>query len=836
MTDLTIALRSLLKNPFVTAVAVVSLALGIGANAAIYSLFDQMLMQPLPVEAPERLVNLGAPGPRSGSQSCNQAGSCEEVFSYPMFRDLEKDGTVFSGVAAHVTIGANLAYQGQTSNGRGMLVSGSYFPVLGLQPATGRLLQQSDDTTVGGHFVTVISYDYWRTRFESSPDVVGQTLTINGQPMTIVGVAPDGFEGTTLGAFPQVYVPLTMRGLMIPGWKGFEDRRAYWAYLFARLKPDVSIDQARTAVNITYTAIVNDVEAPLQRGMSDQTLERFRASEITVEPGYRGQSSLHRDARAPLLLLLAVTGVVLLIACANIANLLLARGAARSTEMAVRLSIGAGRWQLVRQLLVESVLLALVGGLVGIAVSRWTIDLMAAMMPPEAVRVLQFELRVSVLLFAGALAIGTGLVFGLFPALHSTRPDLASVLKGGSGQPSGAKTARRFRSALATAQMALSMALLVSAGLFARSLLNISRVDLGLKPDHLVVFGVSPWLNNYKPDQTRALFERLEDEIGALPGVTGVTGSMVPVISGSNWGTNVYVEGFESGPDIDSNARYNEVGAGYFRTMGMTILAGRDFEPGDALGRPKVAIVNEAFAKKFNLGREAVGKRMRTSSRDNSGGQDLDIEIVGLAQNAKYAEVKQEVPPLFVTPYRQDEDLGFLNFYVRTAVDPEALLGTIPGVVSRLDPNLPVEDLKTMEMQIRENVFADRLITTMSTAFAALATLLAAIGLYGVLAYTVAQRTREFGLRMALGADGPRLRWMVLKQVGWMALVGGVIGLFAAIGIGRLAQSLLYEMESTDPLVLAGAAGLLTVIALVSGFIPAFRASRIDPMTALRYE
>jgi len=833
MANLKLALRALLKNPFVSIIAVVSLALGIGANAAIYSLFDQMLMRPLPVEAPRRLVNLGAPGPKPGSQSCNQAGDCDQVFSYPMFRDLEREDTVFAGVAAHVAFGANLAYKGQTLNGRGMLVSGGYFPVLGIQPALGRLLQPGDDTTIAGHFVTVLSHDYWRTRFDASPEVVGQTLTVNGQAMTIVGVAPRGFEGTTLGSYPQVFVPITMRGLMIPGWDQFENRRAYWAYLFARLKPGVSIDQAHTAINVTYRAIINDVEAPLQQGLSDATLERFRAKAITVEPGYRGQSSLHGEARPPLLLLLAVTGVVVLIACANIANLLLARGAARSTEMAVRLSIGAGRWQLVRQLLVESCLLAILGGLAGIVVSRWTLDLMAAMMPAEAMRVLQFELHPSVLLFVGALAIGTGLLFGLFPALHSTRPDLASILKSGAGQPSGAKAAKRFRSSLATAQMALSMALLVSAGLFARSLLNVSRVDLGLRPDHLIVFGVSPFLNNYKSDQSRALFERIEDELGALPGVTGVTASMVQVIAGNSWGTDVRVEGFESGPDIDSNSRYNEVGADYLRTMGMTLLSGRDFDRSDALGRPKVALVNEAFATKFNLGREAVGKRMRTSRSDS---QELDIEIVGLVQNAKYNDVKREVPPLFVIPYRQDDDLGFINFYVRTSVDPEALLGTVPSVIARLDPNLPVEDLQTMEMQVRDNVFLDRVITTMSTAFAALATLLAAIGLYGVLAYSVAQRTREFGVRMALGADGPRVRRMVLRQVGWMALIGGVLGLAGAIGIGRLAQSLLYEMESTDPIVLAGAAALLTLIALGSGFIPAHRASRIDPMSALRYE
>ena len=833
MADLKLALRSLLKSPFVTAVAIVSLALGIGANAAIYSLFDQMLMRPLPVEAPERLVNLGAPGPKPGSQSCNQAGDCDQVFSYLMFRDLEKDDAVLSGVAAHVAFGANLAYKGQTSNGGGMLVSGSYFPVLGVQPAVGRLLQQSDDTTVGGHFVTVLSHDYWRTRFDANPGVVGETLTINGQPMTIVGVAPEGFDGTTLGSDPQVYVPITMRGLMIPGWNQFENRRAYWAYLFGRLKPGVSIDQARTALNVTYKAIVNDVEAPLQQGMSDQTLERFRAREITVEPGQpRPEQHAPRGARAAAP---AARGH--------------RRGGAHRVRQHREPAAGARRVALDRD--------------GGAAVDRrGPVAARAAaarrVVPARPLRRRRRRRRVA--LDAGPDGVDDA---GRRHAVHAVR---AASLGAAVHLRAGARDGRRVRPVpgaaqhasrprvgvqgrirpalgredgqavpqrLATAQMALSMALLVSAGLFARSLLNVSRVDLGLKPDHLIVFGVSPWLNNYKPDQTRALFERIEDEIGALPGVTGVTASMVPVISGSNWGTDVRVEGFESGPDIDSNSRYNEVGADYFRTMGMTILSGRDFERSDALGRPKVAIVNETFAKKFNLGREAVGKRMRLSGSDT---QELDIEIVGLAQNAKYAEVKQEIPPLFVIPYRQDDDLGFINFYVRTSVDPEALLGTIPTVVARLDPNLPVEELKTMEMQVRDNVFVDRMITTMSTAFAALATLLAAIGLYGVLAYTVAQRTREFGLRMALGADGPRLRRMVLTQVAWMALIGGVIGLGAAMGIGRLAQSLLYQMESTDPLVLAGAAVLLTAIALVSGFIPALRASRIDPMTALRYE
>jgi len=831
MPNLRLALRTLFKSPFLTLVAVVSLALGIGANSAIYSLFNDLLLRPLPVERPAELVNLSAPGPKPGSTSCSNPGPCEDVFSYPMFRDLQKAQTVFTGIAAHVPFGVNLAYKGQTTSGRGLLVSGSYFPVLGLQPAVGRLIGPSDDEKIGAGFVAVLSHRYWQTRFASDPGAVGQTLVVNGQPMTIVGVAPEGFDGTTLASDPQVFVPITMRGLMVPGWKGFEERRSYWAYLFARLKPGVSIEQAATGINMPYHAIVNDVEASLQKGMSDETLARFKTRQVLLTDGSHGQSNIRQGARAPLLLLLAVTGVVLLIACANIANLLLARGAGRATEMAVRLSIGANRRQLVTQLLTESCLLAVLGGAAGLLVARWTLDLMRSFMPAEAATLIQFQLHPSVLLFVAALSIGTGVLFGLFPALHSTRPDLAITLKGQAGQP-GARTAKRFRNELATAQIALSMALLISAGLFVKSLAKVSRIDLGLKTDHLAMFTVSPWLNGYTSEQSRALFERTEDEIAALPGVTGVSSSMVPLIAGSNWGSSVGVEGFEAGPDTDTSSRYNEVGPGYFRTLGIPILSGRGFTRADTLGAPKVAVVNEAFAKKFNLGREAVGKRMKIGGS----GPTLDIEIVGLAQNAKYSEVKQDVPPLFFVPYRQDKDLGFLTFYVRTGLDPEQILPSMAGVVRRLDPNLPVEDLKTVAAQIRDNVFVDRMISTESAAFAALATLLAAIGLYGVLAYTVAQRTREFGLRMALGADGRRVRRMVLGQVGWMTLVGATIGVAAAIGLGRAARSLLYEIQGDDPTVIVVSVVLLALIAFGAGLVPALRASRIDPMKALRYE
>jgi len=828
--NLKLALRRLLKTPLVSAVAILSLALGIGANAAIYSLFDQALLRALPVERPEELVNFSSPGPKQGSNSCGQAGGCDSVFSYPMFRDLERLQTVFTGIAGHVPFGANLAFQGQTVSGDGLLVSGSYFPVLGVRPAIGRLLDQNDDRTIGGHLIAVLSHAFWSTRLGANPNVLNTTLIVNGQGLTIVGVAPRGFVSTTLGSEPEVFVPMTMREQMVPGWKVFENRRAYWMYLFARLKPGTSIEQARAAINGVYRPIINDVEAPLQKGMSEQTMARFRAKELVLDAGRRGQSSMHEEARTPLILLFAITGIVLLIACANIANLLLARGAGRATEMAVRLSIGASRRQLLGQLLTESCVLAVLGGVAGLLVAQATLSGIVTLLPPDASTTMSFGLQPGMVVFAAVLSVLTGLLFGIFPALHSTRPDLASTIKSQAGQPSGAKAAARFRTTLVTVQIALSMALLIAAGLFIRSLMNVSRVDLGVNVDNVITFGVSPHLNGYDVPRAHALFERLEDEMRAVPGVTGVATSMVPLLSGSNWGSSVQVQGFASGPDTDTHSYYNQISPGYFRTLGIPLLAGREFTRADATGAPKVVIVNEAFAKKFNLGRDAVGKRM------SRGSSNLDIEIVGIVQNAKYSQVRQELPPIFFVPYRQSDAPGAMNFYARTSLDPNRLIGMTPSVVSRLDSNLPVENLKTMPQQVRENVFMDRMVSTLSAAFASLATLLAAVGLYGVLAYTVGQRTREIGLRMALGADAARMRVMILKQVGWMTLVGGAIGIVGAYYLGKGAESLLFQIKGFDPLVVATAVGVLVVVAFGAGYIPAYRASRVHPMQALRYE
>ena len=831
MRNVKLALRTLFRTPFVTIVAILSLALGIGANAAIYSLFDQILLRPLPVSQPDRLVNFVGPGPQYGSNSCNSAGDCDEVFSYPMLRDLERANTAFSGIAGHFLFGVNVAMAGKTAiNGRGVFVSGSYFPVLGVRPALGRLLTPNDDQTISGHYVVVLSDDYWANQLGGEPSVVGQQLVVNGKSMTILGVAPEGFFGTTKGERPYVFVPITMRSVMNTGWTGFEDRQSYWIYLFGRLKPGATIEQASASINTVYSHLINDTEASLQKGMSAKTLAQFKAKRLVLHDGSKGQSYMIKESRTPLLLLFSITAIVLLIACANIANLLLARAANRTMEMAVRLSLGATRRQLIGQVLTESVLLAILGGLVSVLVAQWTLVGITSMLPAQGVVDMQFRLSAPVLVFTALVSLATGLAFGIVPALQSTRPDLVTELRNNSGKLTGGRGAARFRSSLVTAQIALSMALLIAAGLFIESLRNVSRVDLGIKIDNVVSFAISPGKNAYDSSRTAALYARVEEALLAIPGVSGVTSATVPLLAGSNWGTGVSVEGFHKDLDTDAGSRFNAVGPNYFHVIGVPVIAGRDFTSADNANGLRVAIVNETFAKKFKLGMDAVGKRMSV------GNDSLNITIVGLVKDAKYSQVKDKVPPLFVQPYRQMFRMDQMYFYIRSTLPTDQLLRAIPKAIKQLDANLPVERLTTLPQQVRDNVFLDRMISTLSAAFAVLATLLAAVGLYGVLAYSVAQRTREIGVRMALGATAGIVSRMVLRQVGLMTLIGAVIGIAGAIALGRGAQSLLYELKGWDPMVIALSAILLALVALGAALIPALRASRVDPMQALRYE
>ncbi|HEY4307573.1 MAG TPA: ABC transporter permease [Gemmatimonadaceae bacterium] len=828
--DVRFAIRQLRRSPALF-IAILSLALGIGANAAIFSLFNEMLLAPLPVAHPERLVDFGGNATSPGSQSCGLGGGCDEVFSYPMFRDLEAKSGPFTGVAAHVIFDANIAFSGQTSSTRAELVSGSYFPLLGVTPALGRLFGMEDDRLIGGSPMAVLSYAYWESRLGADPNVLGRTISVNGRTLTILGVAARGFTGTTLGNRPDVYVPLTMSSALIADkdFAQFANRRRYWLYLFARLAPGISMTQAQTQANALYHSIINNVEVPVNEGLPAPVMERFKAKTLALTDGRRGQSTLHQQTTTPLILLFGITLAVLAIACVNIANLLLARATSRALEMAVRLSLGGARTRLLAQLLTESLMLAALGGLAGLGIAYATLKGIVALLPAQIASTMGFSLDWRAIAFVGLLTMVTGVLFGLLPALHSTRSDLVATLRDNSGKTSNTRSATRLRISLVTAQIALSMALLVSAGLFIRSLAKVGRVDLGMNAEHVVAFRVSPDRNGYKATQYARLFTNIEARVGALPGVSGIAGALVPILSGNNSGSDVNVQGFVKTADVNPYTRFNAVGPGYFSLLGIRLLAGREFTPRDILGSPRVAIVNESFAKKFGLGPNAVGRMMGE-------GDHLDVQIVGVVKDAKYSSVKQDVPPQYFFPYKQDSTLGSITFYVRSPLPLETLVPQLRVVVGALDRSLPIEEIKTLPQEVEDNVYLDRIIGMLSAAFAALATLLAAIGLYGVLAYSVAQRTKEIGVRMALGADVMTILRMILSQVAVITLVGAAIGTAAAYGIGSGAASLLYQVNGHDPLVIAASAVLVGLVALMAACLPALRAARVDPMHALRYE
>ncbi len=829
MRDVRQALRSLLSRPLFALVAVATLALGIGANTAIYSLAQQWLLQPLPVSAPEQLVNLSWARERAGWTSSNTAGSGDAVFSYPTFRDLEQRQDGFGRIAAHRSIDVNLALDGDTASASGLLISGSYFGVLGVQPALGRLLDERDDAAPGVAESVVLGYGYWQNRLGGRAEVIGRTLRVNGVPLTIVGVAPPGFTGTTLGARPEVFVPITLTWSRDPDTlPEHESRKAYWVYLFARMAPGLSIEQAQERINGPFHALVEEVEAPLQ-SLSGAELEQFRASRLTLSPGARGQSLAPEQARLGLGLLFGVTALVLLIACVNLANLMLARGAARGAEMAVRAAIGASRGRLLRQLLAESGLIALAGALTALPVALAVLKLLGALFAERFGSVDTAGLAPNAVIFAFAAAAATALLFGLYPALELARTAPIAAIRG-QGPTGAGRASTRLRGQLAVAQIALSMALLVVAGLFSRSLSNLADVDLGLRTEGVLVFTVAPPRNGYDADRSRQVLTRIEDALAGAPGVTSASQSRVRLLSDDELGGNVSVEGFEVAPGVDTHVLRNEVSPGFFATLGIPLLAGRDFTAGDDAAAAKVAVVNRRFAERFGLGEAPVGKRVSLGTRAP------DVMIVGLVETAAYAGVKDEATPQLFMPVAQRPVARASHFYVRTSLAPESMMRTVEQAVARVDPNLPVEAVQTLQAQRIESIAEDRLLGHLSAAFALLATVLAATGLYGLLAYTIAQRTRELGLRQALGAAPQRLRAMVLGQVARMGLLGCAIGLIVALGAGHVAQSLLFGMSANDPAVYLAATALMAVVVLAAAGVPAWRASRVAPMEALRHD
>ncbi|HZF29812.1 MAG TPA: ABC transporter permease [Gammaproteobacteria bacterium] len=832
MNVLTRPLRGLIKRPGLPLAMIAMLSLGIGATTAIFSVFHQVLVRPLPVPDPERLVNFGAPGPKGGRTSSSAAGSSEQIFSYPMYRDLAERQQVFTGVAAQRDFRASLAGQGSARMANGILVSGSYFSVLGLEPAAGRLIGPDDEPKIGEGAVAVLSYDYWQSGLGGAPDAIGRRLTVNGHELTIVGVAPKGFEGTILGFKPQVFVPLTLRWLMEPQRvRDEEDRRAYWIYLFARLKPGVAPEQASATLNVQYSAILNDVEAPLNAGdLSPDALAQFRKRQITLDPGARGRSQLTSGADRPLELLLGITALVLLIVCFNVANLLLARGVARAGELAVRASIGASRLRLVLESLLDAAVPAAIGAALSVPVAAFTLRVIGTLIPADLAESLALRVNATALFFAMGVSLAAVLLLAAAPAAQASRTDPAGAMKGHAAQSLGVRGTARLRGVLATVQVAFSMLLLVTAGLFARSLANVASVDLGVSTDSIVTFTLAPRLSGATPESARATFALVEERLAAQPGVMSVGAARIALLTGRGASARVTFDGVDALPDSTLSVLTNDVNADFFDTVSIPLLAGRRLTVADEQGAPLVAVVNESFVRQYALGADALGKRFST------GAGSTGIEIVGIVQDARYRRVKADVPAQIFTSYRQNPNLDGLTFYVRGAAGTDALLRMIPRVVTEIDPGVAVGSLTTFDAQVDDNVFLDRLTATLATGFASLATLLAALGLYGVLAYGVAQRTRELGLRLALGATPRRLRGLVVKQVAAMTLIGAALGLSAALALGRFAESLLFGLSARDPLAIVAASVALTLVALGAAYLPARRATAVDPLVALRHD
>jgi predicted permease len=662
--------------------------------------------------------------------------------------------------------------------------------------------------------------------------VIGSAVAINGHPMTIVGVAPPGFHGVEVGGSSDLYVPLAMQPQVLPTWKPTAgDWRSRWLTVLARLRDGVSVDEARASINVVYAQLLQeDAKTRPVNARSERGKAAFLDKKLDLLPGGRGTSGLRDQSRSPLLVLMGMVGLVLLIACANVANLLLARGSSRQKELAVRLALGAGRGRLVRQLLVESLMLSLAGGALGILVSTWVGRALLAALPFEdAVTTLRSDPDLRVGLFALALSIATGVLFGILPALQATRVAIASTLKNEAAGVIGGAASFRFRRALVVAQIALSLLLLVGAGLFTRSLQNLRALDPGFQPDQLIAFTIDPSLNGHDMPGRLDLFARVRDAFAAEPGVRSVSMSDLPFMTNSDSSSTIQIPGHEPKEGEDMNPNFASVGPDFASTFGIPLVSGRDIADTDGPTTPKVAVVNESFARHFFPGQDALGRRF-SYGRDPG----TQLEIVGVVKDGKAASLRDPIKRFYYMPYTQRETVGSLTYYVRASGDADVLTGRVHGLVRSVDPALPVTNLKTMRAQIRESLFVERMVAALSAAFGVLATLLAALGLYGVMAFAVALRTREIGIRMALGAQRRDVMRMVLRDVAILVALGVAVGLPGGYGIGRVIETQLFGLDARDPLTYAAATITLLAAAFFAGYVPARRATRVDPMVALR--
>jgi predicted permease len=822
-------LRLLRLNPGFAATAVLSLALGIAANTSIFTLADQVLLRLLPVENPRELVQFRMEGGRFGSQS----GDGLHTFSYPLYLAFRDRNTSFTGLTGQQTERLSLMAGDRGEMVETGWVAANFFQVLGVKPHLGRVLAAEDDRPGGGAPVVVMQYDFWRTRYDGRRDIVGSTVRLNGAPFTVVGVAAPEFAGTNAGLFTQLWAPITAKATMNPdSAEDLKNERYAWFYLFARLKPGVTLDQAQAAMRVLYDQRKQEEINGEFFSKFPDTRERFLRQTLSLIPADRGMSFLRRTFERPLVVLQWLVGVVLLIACTNVAGLLLARAAARQREIAIRGALGASRGQVVRQLLVESTMLALAGGLTGLFLSTWLTRGLVRFLPYDrTVLSLSTTPDARVLVFTMAVTLATALVFGLLPAFRGSRVQAAATLKDEAGSVTGGHGHVRLRKAFVALQVSLSLLLLIGAGLFVRTLDNLRRVDLGFTTAQVAMFGVRP-ATQYDEARKLYVFRTLIESLATVPGVTAVGANSSRLLTGGRWDSQITIPGSEPKDGNVPWSFFNAVTPGYFEALGIPVTLGRDFTWSDWGGSRKLCLVNEALVKDYLAGAHPVGRQLGQGRS-----VPADIEIIGVFKNARYHDVRGEVPrQTFVNLDSRIRTVGSVTVYARMEGDPRSIMPLLREQVRRVDPDLVVFDMRTMDEQLNMRLANERMLSFLSGGFALLATILAIIGLHGVLAFIVARRTREIGIRIALGARQGSVVRLVMREMLVVILLGLAAGITAAYLSGSYVEAQLFGVRAGDWPVFALSVATLLTAAMVASFAPAWRASRISPVRALRSE
>jgi len=820
--DLGYGLRQLRRSPGFTIIALLTLALGIGANTAIFSVIDAVMLKKLPVKNPQELVALSTVGPYG-------VGS----FSYPGFRRFRDENHVCSDMAAMGWLNnLDASIDGQAETVEGRIVSGNFFSLLGVGARVGRTLTSQDEKTPQSSAVAVISYRYWKRRFGLSPSVVGTGIILNRTPFTIVGVTAADFSGPDVGRSPDIYVPMTMEPAFRDEKSWLDQPDYHWLRIMGRLKPRVSREQARADLEIIYRQVLSDIP---MNNWSPAERKDLLSTRLEVTSAATGFSfGLPKQFSGALTILMGMVGLVLVIACANVANLLLGRATVRQKEIAVRLAIGAGRYRVIRQLLTESVVLAIAAGALGLLCAYWaSAGLVALMSAGQDPIFLDLHPDPSVLGFTAAVALLATMLFGLAPALRGTRLDLTHALKESAGSLGTRRSRLGLGKGLVVSQVALSLLLLFGAGLFVRTLENLENLDPGFDRKGVLLFDIDPTKNGYKGPAVSTLYKQLLEHIDAIPGVRSASLlEMTPITGGGGWDNAVSVEGYASRPDENTTVYLNSVGPRYFETLHTPLLLGRDFSSQDTETSQKVAIINQTMARYFFGNSNPIGRKFGWYG---DGQNRAQFEIVGVVKDSKYGILREQIPRTAYLDCFQ-MPLGGMTFGVRTSVKPSAVISQIPNEIRAVDPSLQAGNFTTLKEHVDNSLGHERLMATLSSLFAGLAVLLACVGLYGVMAYAVARRTNEIGIRMALGAGRAQIVGTILKESALLILAGVALGLPLAIAAARLISSRLYGLKPADPVTIAAAIILLTAVAALAGYIPARRATKVDPLVALRNE